>query len=58
MISPKALYPDGRGKGNIICCRKRPMSLTIPKEFLLDGNKVMNQMMVLSNVIYWPAKFG
>lgn len=37
---PKALYPGLAGEGNIIVAEKDNV-LTIPKEFLLDGNKVM-----------------
>ncbi|MCK0146614.1 efflux RND transporter periplasmic adaptor subunit [Arenibacter sp. F26102] len=37
---PKALYPGLAGEGNIII-RQKESALTIPKEFLIDGNKVM-----------------
>ena len=37
---PKALYPGLAGEGNIIISEKES-ALTIPKEFLIDGNKVM-----------------
>ncbi|MBU2906262.1 MULTISPECIES: efflux RND transporter periplasmic adaptor subunit [Arenibacter] len=36
---PKALYPGLAGEGNIIISEKESV-LTIPKEFLLEGNKV------------------
>ena len=36
---PKALYPGLAGEGNIIISEKENV-LTIPKEFLLEGNKV------------------
>jgi RND family efflux transporter MFP subunit len=37
---PKALYPGLSGEGNIIIAEKEN-ALTIPKEFLMEGNKVM-----------------
>ncbi|MEQ9581715.1 MAG: efflux transporter periplasmic adaptor subunit, partial [Arenibacter sp.] len=37
-----ALYPGLAGEGNIIISEKENV-LTIPKEFLLEGNKVKTQ---------------
>jgi len=37
---PKALYPGLAGEGNIMISEKEN-TLTIPKEYLIDGNKVM-----------------
>tara|TARA_R110000868_G_scaffold93190_1_gene258081 strand:- start:57844 stop:58926 length:1083 start_codon:yes stop_codon:yes gene_type:complete len=37
---PKALYPGLAGEGNIMISEKEN-ALTIPKEYLIDGNKVM-----------------
>ncbi|MEB8328844.1 HlyD family efflux transporter periplasmic adaptor subunit [Flavobacteriaceae bacterium KMM 6897] len=37
---PKVLYPGLSGEGNIIVAEKEN-TLTIPKEYLLEGNKVM-----------------
>ncbi|MEJ1222463.1 efflux RND transporter periplasmic adaptor subunit [Sediminicola sp. 1XM1-17] len=37
---PKVLYPGLSGEGNIIIAEKES-TLTIPKEYLLEGNKVM-----------------
>lgn len=38
--TPKVLYPGLSGEGNIIVAEKES-TLTIPKEYLLEGNKVM-----------------
>ncbi len=39
---PKRLYPGLAGEGNIIISAKEN-ALTIPKEYLLDGNKVLTE---------------
>jgi len=55
MNPPKHFTLDWRG-GKYYCLRKRQLSLTIPKEFLLDGNKVMDQLMVFIDVNIGLAK--
>ena len=39
MSHPNVLYPGLSGEANIIIAKKENV-LTIPKEYLIDGNKV------------------
>ncbi|MEP2238439.1 MAG: efflux RND transporter periplasmic adaptor subunit, partial [Maribacter sp.] len=41
-IQPKVLYPGLAGEGNIVISKKEDV-LTIPRAYLIDGNKVMTE---------------